>query len=145
MLNNIEDTLHKTCLIGLSYFNVQGEQLKQNILAGRVINVDSEAGITVELFTNEQTANAQTNNNKDKTANFILPSNLSCWFTAPQGEFHTSQKGVGIINPDYLITWDIYQSKADEKDTQATDKSPQDSEQQWWQWRPNTQSPKVGR
>ncbi|NQY87036.1 MAG: hypothetical protein HRT51_04675 [Colwellia sp.] len=32
-----------------SYFNVQGEQLKQNIVSGRVIKVDSEIGITIEL------------------------------------------------------------------------------------------------
>jgi len=135
MLKTIDDTLHKTCLIGLSYFNVQGEQLKQNILAGRVVKVDSEIGLTVELLTNEQTANGA-----NKAAHFILPTNLACWFCAPQGEFHTSQKGIKIINLDYLVTWDIYQLK----DKQKTDNNTQDSEQQWWQWRPRTQAPNVG-
>ncbi|MEY8201299.1 MAG: hypothetical protein RPS47_18835, partial [Colwellia sp.] len=108
MLKAIEDTLNKSCLIGLSYFNVQGEQLKQNILAGRVIEVDSEMGITIELSTSEPSTS---NNDKKQRANFILPIDLSCWFTAPEGEFHTSQKGVKIVNPDYLVTWDIYQTK----------------------------------
>ena len=137
MLKRIEDTLNKSCLIGLSYFNVQGEQLKQNILAGRVIEVDSEMGITIELSTSEPSTS---NNDKKQRANFILPIDLSCWFTAPEGEFHTSQKGVKIVNPDYLVTWDIYQTK--QKQSESSDKP--DSEQQWWQWRPRTQSPNVG-
>jgi len=137
MLKAIEDTLNKSCLIGLSYFNVQGEQLKQNILAGRVIEVDSEMGITIELSTSEPSTS---NNDKKQRANFILPIDLSCWFNAPKGEFHTSQKGVKIVNPDYLVTWDIYQTK--QKQSESSDKP--DSEQQWWQWRPRTQSPNVG-
>jgi len=137
MLKTIEDTLNKSCLIGLSYFNVQGEQLKQNILAGRVIEVDSEMGITIELSTSEPSTS---NNDKKQKANFILPIDLSCWFNAPKGEFHTSQKGVKIVNPDYLVTWDIYQTK--QKQSESSDKP--DSEQQWWQWRPRTQSPNVG-
>jgi hypothetical protein len=141
MLKKIEDTLNKSCLIGLSYFNVQGEQLNQNILAGRVVSVDSELGITVELSAIGH----------EKPANFILPSNLSCWFTAPKGEFHTSQNGVKIINPDYLVTWDIFQTKAQKPETKnqsqhssTSSETVVDGEQQWWQWRPRTQSPNVG-
>lgn len=141
MLKNIEDTLNKSCLIGLSYFNVQGEQLKQNILAGRVIKVDNEMGITLEL---------STTNDKSTAAHFILPTDLSCWFTAPKGEFHTSQSGVKIINPDYLVTWDIFQTKEQQSNSQGTTqekpsstKRQQDGEQQWWQWRPRIQSPNV--
>jgi len=149
MLTTIEDTLNKTCLIGLSYFNVQGEQLKQNIIAGRVIKVDSEMGITVELYGLDNKADSKLDNkNKAGTAqsqhaHFILPTDLSCWFNAPKGEFPTNQAGVKIVNPDYLVTWDIYQLK-DQKNSEKTPKSSQDSEQQWWQWRPRTQSPNVG-
>jgi hypothetical protein len=137
MLNSINDTLNKTCLVGLSYFTAQDEPLKQNIVAGRVISVDSEMGITIALATSDTSTSKP-----GKEASFILPTNLSCWFIAPKGEFHTSQKGVKIINPDYLVTWDIYQTKAPEKDTSA--KKPTDGEQQWWQWRPRTQAPNVG-
>lgn len=157
MLKTIEDTLHKTCLIGLSYFNAQGEQLKQNILSGRVVSVDKEMGITIQLATGSETSDTVTSdkavNNKSKEAHFILPTNLSCWFTAPKGEFHTSQKNVKIINPDYLVTWDIYQLK--NKQSEAPHNKNQsaasikianieDSEQQWWQWRPRAQVPNVG-
>lgn len=131
MLNTIEDTLQKTCLVGLSYFNVQEQMLKQTILAGKVIAVDKEMGITIALFDKNMTVNPQ-------SANFILPSDLSCWFTAPQGEFHTTQAEVKIINPDYLVTWDIYQTKANEKS------SKQEGEQQWWKWRPRTEKPEIG-
>ncbi len=99
MLKTIEDTLHRTCLIGLSYFNVQGEILKQNILAGRVVKVDSEMGITLELSTEYSSTKTQ-----QRPAYFILPTGLSCWFNAPKGEFPTSQKGVKITNPDHLVT-----------------------------------------
>jgi len=145
MLTTIEDTLNKTCLIGLSYFNVQGEQLKQNIIAGRVIKVDSEMGITIELSSLGDKPNDKNKPDKAQSqhAHFILPTDLSCWFNAPKGEFPTNQAGVKIINPDYLVTWDIYQLK-DQKNSEKTPKSSQDSEQQWWQWRPRTQSPNVG-
>jgi hypothetical protein len=133
MLKTIQDAMHKSCLIGLSYFDVEGNQLKQNIIAGRVIKVDSSIGLTVELFTNQSEKENSTNK-----AHFILPTDLSCWFTAPKGEYHTSQAGVKIINPDYLVTWDIYQTK------KQNDASSQDGEQQWWQWQPRVQKPNVG-
>jgi len=127
MLNSIEDTLQKNCLVGLSYFNVQDELLKQSILAGKVIAVDKEMGITIALIDKEMKVN-------DQSAKFILPSDLSCWFSAPQGEFHTSLQNVKIINPDYLVTWDIYQTKEHQNS----------NEQQWWQWRPRAEVPKIG-
>ena len=133
MLNSIKDTLHKTCLIGLSYFTAQGEELKQNILAGRVVSVDEEMGITIELIS------ASNSSTTEPAKNFILPTNLSCWFKAPKGEFHTSQNKGKIINPDYLVTWDIYQTKAPKDGDSTTD-----GEQQWWQWQPRIQPPNVG-
>lgn len=131
MLTFIEDTLQKNCLVGLSYFNVQEKLLKQTILAGKVVSVDEEMGITIALFDKNMTVNSQ-------SANFILPSDLSCWFNAPKGEFHSTQADVKIINPDYLVTWDIYQTKADENS------SKQDGEQQWWKWLPRTEKPEIG-
>ena len=46
----IEDVLNKTCLIGLSYINTNGDLLKQAQYAGTVITVDKEEGITVKLM-----------------------------------------------------------------------------------------------
>ena len=120
MIKDIQDALNKRCLVGLSYFDVQGELIKQSLLGGKVVNVDNENGITIAM---EDQAKTQ----------FIIPANLSCWFSAPKGEFHTSQEGVKMVNPDYLVTWDIYQTKADK----------QDGEQQWWEWVPRTETPRV--
>jgi len=121
---SIEQTLGKTCLIGLSYFNNNEVLIKQSMLGGKIIDVDIEKGITVKL---------ESYNSIDKGAVFIVPADLSCWFIAPKGEFHTSNDQVKIINPDYLVTWDIYQTK---------DKS-LDAEQQWWKWQPRTQAPQL--
>ncbi len=131
MLKTLEDTLKKSCLIGLTYFDFDGNELKKQLLAGTVMAVDAEMGITIKLLA------AETNNDK-KDANFIIPATLSCWFTAPKGEFHTSHEQVKIVNPDYLVTWDIYQTKAQD------DKQP-DSEQQWWKWYPRTEDPIVNK
>jgi len=132
MLDSLESTLQKTCLIGLTYFDKSGEQLKQSMLAGKVKSVDKELGITIELFGDNSAKNKP-------AATFLIPSNLSCWFTAPAGDFHTSQAGVKITNPDYLVTWDIYQTKE-----QKTDDAKADGEQQWWEWQPRTVAPQIG-
>lgn len=123
MISQLEDVLGKTCLIGLSYFDSQGELLKQNRLAGTVTAVDKETGITLELLALD-----------GKAPSFILPANLHCWFAAPAGEFHTSHTDVKITNPDFLVTWDIHQTKEDQAE----------GEQQWWEWVANTENPTVG-
>ncbi|MFT7560796.1 MAG: hypothetical protein ACI93R_002719 [Flavobacteriales bacterium] len=124
MLKTLNDTLHTRCLIALSYFDIDETPLKQSLLAGKVIAADDEDGITIELEAK----------NDGSKGNFILPANLSCWFKAPPGNFPTSQEGVSMLNPDYLITWDIYKTQ---KDTG-------DGEQQWWEWVARTDAPSVG-
>jgi len=148
IIKKLNDTLQKKCLIGLTYFDVNGVQLKQTLLAGTVTSVDKEMGITLNLFSAEADINAgnksaKSKEAKNKAAEFILPANISCWFTAPKGDFHTSVENVKITNPDYLITWDIYQTKAQKTDDGVKDNI-KDSEHQWWQWRPRTQKPQVG-
>jgi len=132
MLKTVEDTLKTSCLIGLTYFDIEGKELKKQLLAGTVIAVDAEMGLTIKLLTAEKS-----NNHKDKTANFIIPATLSCWFKAPKGEFHTSHEQVKIVNPDYLVTWDIYQTKSQQSEKE------QEGVQQWWKWYPRTEDPMV--
>ncbi|PAJ73032.1 hypothetical protein CJF42_18075 [Pseudoalteromonas sp. NBT06-2] len=115
-------TINKSCLIALSYFDSTEKVLKESVLAGIVKSADKELGITV-LLSSDKSSNAE----------FIIPTDLSCWFVAPKGEFHTSQEGMKIINPDYLVTWDIHQTK----------NNTSDGEQQWWQWIPRTNKPKI--
>jgi len=147
-IKTLNDTLQKKCLIGLTYFDVNGVQLKQTLLAGTVTSVDKEMGIKLNLLTldsanNHDNKSTKKTRNKGKQAEFILPANTSCWFTAPKGDFHTSVDNVKITDPDYLITWDIYQTKA-QKTTDGITDNIKDGEQQWWQWRPRTQKPQVG-
>lgn len=123
MLTELNDCIGKRCVIGLSYFDINGEALKQNMLAGEVINADAEQGITIKLLSKQP-----------PSAQFIIPATLSCWFIAPTGEYRTNCDDLSIKNPDYLITWNIFQTKQ-----QAVE-----GEQQWWEWIPNTQNPNVG-
>ena len=126
----LDNIIGKTCIIGLSYFDQAGEMLKQSLLGGRVISVDKEMGIAIELVS------AQTKKPNDKAAEFLIPSTLTCWFVAPKGDFHTSQEGLKIVNPDYLVTWDIYQTKSKNE--------VKEGQQQWWEWTPRTEKPQVG-
>ncbi|OUS31807.1 hypothetical protein A9Q98_02460 [Thalassotalea sp. 42_200_T64] len=135
----LAQTINKTCLIGLSYFDTKKNLLKQTMLAGKVSAVDKEMGITVELLANAEKSQNNGKSEHSKPANFILPANLSCWFIAPKGDFHTSQTGVKINNPDYLVTWDIHQTKEN-----PDSNKPADGDQQWWQWQPRTQPPQIG-
>jgi len=124
MLTTLEHALNKTCLIGLSYFDVNHQLLKQQTLAGKVIAVSKEQGICVAL---------KEKKSSEKSPEFIIPADFSCWFVAPEGDFHTSTEGIKVTNPDYLVTWDIHQSRGDK----------QDGEQQWWQWVPRMINPIV--
>jgi hypothetical protein len=138
MLKTPADTLKKSCLIGLTYFDIDGKELKKQLLAGTVIAVDAEMGITVKLLSKGKSKNDDKDKNQgEKSANFIIPATLSCWFKAPKGEFHTSHDQVKIVDPDFLVTWDIYQTKKPENE------KAQEGVQQWWKWYPRTEDPKV--
>lgn len=125
---NLDDLINKTCLIGLSYFDLEGEPLKQSQLCGTVISSDQEEGISVKL-------QGKTLSEEEKEPVFILPPTLTPWFTAPAGHYKNPESGVDIENPDYLVTWDIYKTK---KDTP-------EGEHEWWEWVPRTAPPQVGK
>lgn len=137
MLKKLEDTLQKRCLIGLTYFDINGKELKRQLLAGTVTAVDAEMGITLTLLSSNDKATDK--GTKKKDANFLIPATLSCWFTAPKGEFHTSHEHVKIKDPDFLVTWDIYQTK------KPKDEKAQEGVQQWWKWYPRTEDPSVNK
>lgn len=131
MLTDIQQCLDKSILIGLSYFDADNQLLEQKLLGGTVIKVDKENGLSILLSGQDEATSDK--KNPAKRPEFILPTNLTCWFIAPQGTFHTSDHSK-ITNPDYLVTWDIYQTKKDKED----------GEQQWWEWVPRTTPPQVG-
>ena len=114
-LNEIQS---KSVVLGLSYFDVNNQLLKQKQLMGHVINVGEEDSITLELADNKH---------------FILPGDLSPWFIAPKGRYYNQEFGVDIENPDYLVTWDVYQKQ----------NSVNDKQHQWWDWIPRMTPPEV--
>ncbi|MCG8312664.1 MAG: hypothetical protein MI976_05560 [Pseudomonadales bacterium] len=129
----LEVILNKTVLIGLSYFDKHGELLQQRLLSGLVVESDAEKGIAIKLdHAPLETANNAQANAAAAPQHFVLPSALSCWFHAPRGEYHTSSS-VKIKNPDYLVTWDIYQKQD----------SVEEGDHQWWEWQPRTVPPQV--
>lgn len=143
MLKNIQHTLGKNCLVGLSYFAADGEFIKQNILAGKVISVDQELGITLALYAqthNSKKAAEQNSSGVTSDNHFIIPVDLSCWFKGPKGDFHTSNDRIKITDPDYLITWDVHQTK-----NKNNTKNTAEGEQQWWRWQPRIQQPQVNK
>lgn len=114
--------LHKRAVVGLSYFDHQDNLLSQKQIAGTVVRVTPEDGITLKL-------------SDDKTE-FTLPSDLSPWFVAPQGNYVDQETRQQIVNPDYLVTWNIYRTKA---------KDSEDKQHEWWEWVPCTEAPAVGK
>ncbi len=142
----LETTIDKTCLIGLTYFTAEGKMLKQSLLAGKVSSYDAEKGIGIALFEKESLELG--------SKQFLIPTDLSCWFTAPRGKFHTSVEGVTVIDPNYLISWDIYQTRSYKQEPDEGEASKQvsnkqldtqgDEQMQWWEWKPRIQQPSVG-
>ncbi len=133
----LTELINKTCLIGLSYFNTRGELLKQAQYAGTVIAVDRENGITVRLHPLDGVHQSAPHNtiatDTDKAANFILPASLSGWYRAPSGQYRDPDRRLLIENPDFLVTWDIHQTRENTAEGQH----------EWWEWLPRTTPPVV--
>ena len=85
----LQELVGKTCVIGVSYFGLQEELLKQAQYAGEVVQVDAELGITVRLRHSDAGA---------PKADFIVPPNLDPWFKAPPGHYKHAPSGVDIEN-----------------------------------------------
>ncbi len=128
----LEDLLNKTCLIGLSYFDTQKELLKQIQYAGKVVNIDKENGISIKLIaTSDDEVDDKIASDKQEKI-FVLPPLLSSWFKAPEGTYKNAAGTPLIIDPDFFVTWDIYQTQDEKK-----------GDHEWWEWVPRTTPPKV--
>ena len=121
----LEDLIDKTCVVGVSYFDLDGALMKQNQYCGQVVKLDAEDGISIRLRHSDAAV---------EQAEFILPPNLDAWFKAPPGRYRHTPSGVDIENPDYLVTWDVHRMQ----DNAA------EGEHEWWEWVPNTERPAVG-
>lgn len=123
MSNNdlkLSEINQKTIILGLTYFDLDGSILQQRQLAGKVVKVTEEDGITLLGFDNQ--------------SEFTIPSDLSPWFIAPEGDYPDPNTGQKISNPDYLVTWDIHKTQNDAEE----------GDHEWWEWRPQLVKPSVG-
>lgn len=111
--------LDKRALVGISYYDINGDTLQQRMLAGTVVRVTANDGITLRQ------------SNKDE---FTIPSSTAPWFIAPAGNYKTGD-GEAVNNPDYLVTWDVHRCQ---------DMDKPEGEHQWWEWVANTTPPSVG-
>ncbi len=118
----MENFIGKSCVIGLSYYDVEGGLIKQNLVAGTVSQISQDEGIRIELVRADGACGAT----------FMLPAEMGCWFAAPAGRYHCGT--TTVENPDYLVTWDIYQTK----------RQVPEGTQQWWEWQPRLAPPVVG-
>ncbi|MBK8973313.1 MAG: hypothetical protein IPM37_18880 [Hahellaceae bacterium] len=121
----LNDLLHKTCLIGLTYLNHQGDVLHTSQLAGKVIAIDAEEGITVKLAALPDATEAP--------PNFHLPPSLDPWFVAPKGHYKNAKFKIDIRDPDFFVTWDVVKKRDDMEAGQ----------QEWWEWHPRVSPPRV--
>ncbi|WP_269618614.1 hypothetical protein [Zhongshania sp. BJYM1] len=111
--------IDKHALVGINYFDINGDALQQRRLAGTVVRVTANDGITLRQTNEEE---------------FTLPSSMAPWFLAPAGNYKTSD-GESVSNPDYLVTWTVHRCQ---------DTNKPEGEHQWWEWVANTTPPSVG-
>jgi hypothetical protein len=111
--------LDKRALVGISYYDINGDTLQQRMLAGTVVRVTAKDGITLRQSDEQE---------------FTSPSSTAPWFIAPAGNYKTGD-GEAVNNPDYLVTWDVHRCQ---------DMDKPEGEHQWWEWVANTTPPSVG-
>ncbi|CAH0992065.1 hypothetical protein SIN8267_02180 [Sinobacterium norvegicum] len=112
--------LTKRIIIGLRYYDFEKQNLlQQKLLYGVVVKVMEEDGIVVELA--------------PKSEPFTLPSDISSWHPAPSGSFVVDELDDDVVDPDYLVRWDIVRGE------QSNDKG----EHEWWQWQAISEAPTI--
>ena len=121
----LNDLIDKTCLIGLTYLNSQGDILKTAQYAGTVKAVDAEEGITIKLMAIAGVS--------ETAPDFHLPPSLEPWFVAPKGHYKNAEFKLDIQDPDYFVTWDVVKKRDDM----------QEGQQEWWEWHPRVVPPAV--
>ncbi|VUD62116.1 hypothetical protein TDB9533_02974 [Thalassocella blandensis] len=128
----LEALLQKTCLIGLQYFDAQGELLKHDQLAGTVENVDEKNGISIRLTASSHAPDTSMIASDQNQRIFVLPPVLKTWFNAPGGDYRDENKVLLISNPDFLVTWEVHQTQKEKQ-----------GEHEWWEWVVPRHAPSV--
>jgi hypothetical protein len=87
--------------------------------------IDREQGISVQLQHSDPAVAQPV---------FMLPPNLDAWFKAAPGHYRHAESGMEMLNPDFLVTWNIHRTQSNKAEGQH----------EWWEWLPNTTAPQVG-
>ncbi len=90
-----DELLGKVLLVGITYYTHDNEYIGQNQFYGTV----TQANESIIRF-------AQ----KDGTE-FTLPPDLSSLKRAQPGEYKLRSTGEVVVNPDFLATWNVYESE----------------------------------
>ncbi|ROS01811.1 hypothetical protein EDC56_2259 [Sinobacterium caligoides] len=103
--------LARRVVVGLRYYE-HGRQtlLDEKLFYGVVVKVMEDDGIVIEVA-------------PDSTP-FTLPSDISSWHLAPKASFVVPGLADDVVDPDYLVRWDIIRGAAD---VEA-------GEHEWWEW-----------
>ncbi len=111
----LETLLDKVALAGLNYFEADASPVRQRLVAGTVVRASSLDGITLQLL--------------DGRTEITLPADLSPWCPAPGGRYFCCESGAEVLDPDYLVCWDIYHHG--------------DGAEEWCEWVPGPRAAAV--
>ena len=89
------DIVGRTLLIGLTYYSAEDEIVERRQLWGTVTEANK--------------SHIQVKQNNGEI--FSLPSDLTAIEKAPLGEYRLHSTGEVVVNPDFLATWSITESR----------------------------------
>lgn len=118
---SLENLAGSKILLGIHYIDKNtNELLAQRVYGGSVLSADKDA-ISIGIGADTKDA-------------FNIPSDLSAWFVAPKGRYPIPHGEQVIIDPDYLVAWNVYRTQP---------KTAEDGQHEWWEWRPCAEAPQV--
>ena len=98
-LERAKTLIGKLVLIGLTYYDHDGNFLEQKQMHGRISSVDGKKGLAIAL---EGSRNGET---------YWLPPDLRSFREAKPGEYREHSTGEVVVNPDLTTTWEITQTQ----------------------------------
>jgi hypothetical protein len=95
---NNDEVIGKLLIVGLSKVDSHGRRIAQTQLHGRVLRVSENEGLVLELPDGSE---------------YYLPPDLTALQPAPPGEYMEHSSGETIAGPDFIVMWEIHQSRED--------------------------------
>ena len=94
-MENINSYIGKTVLIGLTFFDSDGQKTGDDVGHGKIIRINKKEGIVVET--------------EPERNEYKLPPDLKNLQKAPPGEFKESTTNIKITDPEFITFWEIHQ------------------------------------